>query len=205
MGMQSAQSAQPISQQQPGGKGSQQYQSNPQSGKGMAQQTPLQPQTMEAHLPPKMTQLNDNLIENTQQYSQQPQGGKGMAQPQPQSGLDQNAINANPQGFVEMQHGAEQQEQQHPGSTYLSPMGGPNGQPTAPNGQPQGKSQGGFASNMQMPPPSQQQQQYQGKGGTTNSATSGQPRMGQANPYSNTIQPWDNGNNQTQSGKGKGH
>lgn len=167
MGMQTAQSTQPISQQQPGGKGSQQYQSNP-------------------------------------------QGGKGMAQPQPQSGLDQNAINANPQGFAEMQQGAEQQEQQHPGSTYLSPTRVFNGRPQGfdapmggPNGQPQGKSQGGLASNMQMPPPPQQQ--YQGKGGSTNSATSGQPRMGQANPYSNTIQPWDNGNNQTQSGKGKGH
>jgi hypothetical protein len=42
---------------------------------------------------------------------------------------------------------------------------------------------------------------------TTNSATSGQPRIGQSNPYPNTIQPWDNSNNQTQvqSGKGKGH
>jgi hypothetical protein len=74
--------------------------------------------------------------------------------------------------------GMAQPTQQMPqGSDFTAPMGGPNGQP----------------------------QQYQGKGGTTNSATSGQPRMGQANPYSNTIQPWDNGNNQTQSGKGKGH
>lgn len=42
---------------------------------------------------------------------------------------------------------------------------------------------------------------------TTNSATSGQPRMGQSNPYPNTIQPWDNANiqPQTKSGKGKGH
>jgi hypothetical protein len=46
-----------------------------------------------------------------------------------------------------------------------------------------------------------------GMGSTTNSATSGQPRMGQPNPYPNTIQPWDNSNiqPQTQSGKGKGH
>ena len=52
-----------------------------------------------------------------------------------------------------------------------------------------------------------QPQQYHGKGSTTNSATSGQPRMGQSNPYPNTIQPWDNANNQTQtrSGKGKGY
>ena len=42
---------------------------------------------------------------------------------------------------------------------------------------------------------------------TTNSATSGQPQMGQPNTYSNTVGPWDNSNNQTQvqSGKGKGH
>ena len=76
-----------------------------------------------------------------------------------------------------------------------------------PNGQPQGKSQGGFAQNMQMPPPTQQPQQYHGKGSTTNSATSGQPRMGQSNPYPNTIQPWDNASiqPQTKSGKGKGY
>jgi hypothetical protein len=56
-------------------------------------------------------------------------------------------------------------------------------------------------------------QQYMGKpneftmSNTTNSATSGQPRMGQSNPYPNTIQPWDNANiqPQTKSGKGKGH
>ena len=42
---------------------------------------------------------------------------------------------------------------------------------------------------------------------TTNSATSGQPRIGQSNPYPNTIQPWDNASIQPQSnsGKGKGH
>ena len=73
-----------------------------------------------------------------------------------------------------------------------------------PSGQGKGFAQQVAAPEQQMP---QQLQQYQGKGGTTNSATSGQPRMGQSNPYSNTIQPWDNSNNQTQtqSGKGKGH
>lgn len=74
------------------------------------------------------------------------------------------------------------------------------------------------------PTPSEPQQEYQnnplmpqhqgkgsgksgGMGSTTNSATSGQPRMGQPNPYPNTIQPWDNSSiqPQTQSGKGKGH
>jgi hypothetical protein len=195
MGMQTAQSTQPISQQQPGGKGSQQYQSNPQGGKGMAQPTGSRPQG--DYGDPNLIQ---SLPAQAQQYapSVMPQGGEGF-------GLDQNAINANPQGFAEMQQGAQQQEQQHPGSTYLSSMGGPNGQATAPIGQTQGKGQGGIASTMQMPPPTQSAQQYQGKGGSTNAATSGQPRMGQANPYSNTIQPWDNGNNQTQSGKGKGH
>ena len=54
------------------------------------------------------------------------------------------------------------------------------------------------------------QQQYQprpmGKGGMqTNSATSGQPRMGQQNQYSNTVGQWDNTQIQPVShGKGKG-
>ena len=56
-------------------------------------------------------------------------------------------------------------------------------------------------------------QQYQapqpmGKGGTqTNSATSGQPRIGQQNQYSNTVGQWDNSQIQPvqrQGGKGKG-
>jgi len=134
MGMPIAQSTQPISQQQPGGKNSQQYQSNPQGGKGMAQPTGLRPQGDYG---------DPNLIQSLPAQAQQ------------------YAPSVVPQG----------------GEDFTAPMGGPNGRP----------------------------QQYQGKGGSTNSATSGQPRMGQANPYSNTIQPWDNGNNQTQSGKGKGH
>ena len=159
MGMPIAQSTQPISQQQPGGKGSQQYQSNPQSGKGMAQ--PTKP-------------MGDF-------------GDPNLNQPMPAL-LQKYSPNVMPQG----------------GDDFNAPMGGSNGQATAPNGQPQGKSQGGFASNMQMPPPPPQQQ---GKGSTTNSATSGQPRMGQSNPYPNTIQPWDNASiqPQTKSGKGKGY
>lgn len=48
-----------------------------------------------------------------------------------------------------------------------------------------------------------------GKGGTqTNSATSGQPRVGQANKYSNTVGVGDNTDQQTQAspfaGKSKG-
>jgi hypothetical protein len=52
--------------------------------------------------------------------------------------------------------------------------------------------------------------QPMGKGGVqTNSATSGQPRMGQQNQYSNTVGQWDNTQQQTQQprfggGKGKG-
>jgi len=48
----------------------------------------------------------------------------------------------------------------------------------------------------------------QGKGGaSTNSATSGQPRMGQPNNYTNTVGGWDNASIQPQrsGGKGKGY
>lgn len=46
----------------------------------------------------------------------------------------------------------------------------------------------------------------QGKGSSTNSATSGQPRMGQPNNYANTVGGWDNASIQPQrsGGKGKG-
>lgn len=85
---------------------------------------------------------------------------------------------------------------------------------------------GGFASSVQQPQTSgggkgQGQepvqpvatQQYQppepmGKGGYTNSATSGQPRMGMQNQYSNTVGQWDNTQiqpiPQPKRGKGKG-
>ena len=91
---------------------------------------------------------------------------------------------------------------------------------------------GGFASSVQQPQTSgqssgkggpigqaveqvaepQQQPQYQaprpmGKGGVqTNSATSGQPRIGMQNQYSNTVGQWDNTQIQPvqRNGKGKG-
>jgi hypothetical protein len=94
---------------------------------------------------------------------QQPQtGGGGKGSPSARSdGLDQNAINADPQGFQQWQQQSAQQPPQ--------PMG---------------------------------------KGGVqTNSATSGQPRMGQQNQYSNTVGQWDNTQIQPvqrQGGKGKG-
>ena len=55
----------------------------------------------------------------------------------------------------------------------------------------------------------QQQPQAMGKGGVqTNSATSGQPRAGMPNQYSNTVGQWDNARIQPQQshggGKGKG-
>jgi hypothetical protein len=53
------------------------------------------------------------------------------------------------------------------------------------------------------------QPQPSGKGGRnfTMPSQSGQPRIGQPNPYPNTIQPWDNASIQPQakSGKGKGY
>jgi hypothetical protein len=101
---------------------------------------------------------------------QQPQGGgKGQRNyEQRPDGLDQNAINANPQGFQQWQ----QQRSQQP--TQYSPPDGTMG----------------------------------GKGSSTNSATSGQPRMGQPNRYANTIPQWDNASQQLapakSGGKGKG-
>jgi hypothetical protein len=57
--------------------------------------------------------------------------------------------------------------------------------------------------------PRTQSQQPMGKGGRniTMPSQGGQPRMGQPNAYSNTIQPWDNASIQPQarSGKGKGY
>ena len=74
--------------------------------------------------------------------------------------------------------------------------------------QPTGK--GGTSGVNQNPAQHRLNQQFQGKGSTTNAATSGQPQMGQPNSYPNTIQPWDNANIQpkqssTDGGKGKGY
>ena len=62
-------------------------------------------------------------------------------------------------------------------------------------------------SDGQLPPAPATMDQPQGKGGaSTNSATSGQPRMGQPNNYTNTVGGWDNASIQPQrsGGKGKG-
>lgn len=98
-------------------------------------------------------------------------------------------------------------------------MGGFSAQVQQPTNQPQsggGKgianSAGRYASDMpevsnaQYQPP--QGPQPMAKGGNYQSnATSGQPRMGQANPYPNTVGQWDNAQIQPvqqQHGKGKG-
>jgi hypothetical protein len=102
-----------------------------------------------------------------QQPTNPPQagGGKGIANQVAQvasrsDGLDQNAIDADPQGFQKWQ---QQRAQYSP-------------QPMAKGGN------------------------YQ------SNATSGQPRMGQQNPYPNTVGQWDNAQIQPvrQQGKGKG-
>ena len=65
---------------------------------------------------------------------------------------------------------------------------------------------GGFTAQVQQP--STQAPQPMAKGGNYQSnATSGQPRIGQENPYPNTVGQWDNTQQQTQQpmqGKGKG-
>lgn len=62
--------------------------------------------------------------------------------------------------------------------------------------------------NYEQPTYSPPDNTMRGKGSSTNSATSGQPRMGQPNRYANTIPQWDNASQQLgpaqSSGKGKG-
>lgn len=74
-------------------------------------------------------------------------------------------------------------------------MGGQNGQPDP-----------SMMAPAVMP---HRQNQAMGKGGSnvTMPGQGRQPRMGQPNAYSNTIQPWDNASiqPQKQSGKGKGY
>lgn len=68
-----------------------------------------------------------------------------------------------------------------------------------------GKGQSNYEQPAQYSPPDGT---MGGKGTSTNSATSGQPRMGQPNNYANTIPQWDNASQQLgpaqSSGKGKG-
>lgn len=78
-------------------------------------------------------------------------------------------------------------------------------QPTNPSGGKGIANSVDEVSNAQYQPP--QGPQPMAKGGNYQSnATSGQPRMGQQNPYPNTVGQWDNAQIQPvrQQGKGKG-
>jgi len=110
-------------------------------------------------------------------------GGPGYVRARP-DGLDQNAINADPSGFADYQN------------KRASMFGGG------------GDDGGGGESNFSIQPYTPPQAKPMGKGGMqTNSATSGQPRVGMANQYPNTVGVGDNTKQQPMSqggGKGKG-
>ena len=79
------------------------------------------------------------------------------------------------------------------------------GQPAQNTGNPQPAPYTPFRDDTNYAPPDGTRG---GKGASTNSATSGQPRMGQPNRYANTIPQWDNASQQLgpakSGGKGKG-
>jgi hypothetical protein len=82
-------------------------------------------------------------------------------------------------------------------------MGGFSAQVQQPTNPSEGKGFAQQAAQQQQP----QAPQPMAKGGNYQSnATSGQPRMGQQNPYPNTVGQWDNAQIQPvkQQGKGKG-
>lgn len=119
--------------------------------------------------------------------STQPQGKGGFQAPRPrQDGLDQNAINADPQGFNEWQQAAQASGSYNSGSSGQGMMMAPAVQPTG------------------------QFETRQGKGGSvTLPGQGGQPKLGQPNMYPNTVGQWDNASIQPQQsrnrgGKGKG-
>jgi hypothetical protein len=87
---------------------------------------------------------------------------------------------------------------------YQQPVGGPPLNQQAMGGQ------NGKPDSYDAPAVMPYKPSPMGKGGSRNitmPGQGGQPRMGQPNAYSNTIQPWDNANikPQNQSGKGKGY
>jgi len=89
-----------------------------------------------------------------------------------------------------------------------SGKGGYSAPPSMPQPQSNFGTDSGGKGGYSAPQSIQQPPQPMGKGGTqTNSATSGQPRMGQQNQYSNTVGQWDNNQQQQPQfggGKGKG-
>lgn len=149
--------------------------SQPTSGKGGPTQMQMDGGFASGANTPEMytlrppNQTAQPIPESVAQPAVMPPSGGGKGSPATRSdGLDQNAINANPQGFQQWQ----QQRSQQP---------------------------------AQYSPPDNT---MRGKSSSTNSATSGQPRMGQPNRYANTIPQWDNASQQLgpaqRSGKGKG-
>jgi hypothetical protein len=88
-------------------------------------------------------------------------------------------------------------------------MGGFSAQVQQPQTDQPNQSMGKGNGQPDYAPAQQQTPQPMGKGGVqTNSATSGQPRAGMPNQYSNTVGQWDNAQIQPQQphggGKGKG-
>jgi len=88
-------------------------------------------------------------------------------------------------------------------------MGGFSAQVQQPQTDQSNQSMGKGGGQHDYSPIQQQAPQPMGKGGVqTNSATSGQPRAGMPNQYSNTVGQWDNARIQPQQpqygGKGKG-
>jgi hypothetical protein len=88
-------------------------------------------------------------------------------------------------------------------------MGGFSAQVQQPQTDQSNQSMGKGGGQPDYSPIQQQAPQPMGKGGVqTNSATSGQPRAGMPNQYSNTVGQWDNARIQPQQpqygGKGKG-
>jgi hypothetical protein len=101
------------------------------------------------------------------------------------------------------------QEPQTSGQNNGGKAGGMASQMADQNSQPMvGADSGGKGAAPAPQPQYKQPPQPMGKGGVqSNSATSGQPRMGQQNQYSNTVGQWDNTQQQQPQfggGKGKG-
>jgi hypothetical protein len=160
---------------------------NQSGGKGMGQPTGLRPQG----------DYGDPTFDRPQLMPAQLNGMEsqlmGQQQITPQPTLQANAplLNMGTPNVVPQGGGG------YGDGTYgppLQPLGGQNGKPDS------------YDAPAVMP----YKPSPMGKGGSRNitmPGQGGQPRMGQPNAYSNTIQPWDNANikPQNQSGKGKGY
>jgi hypothetical protein len=118
-------------------------------------------------------------------------------------GNNQNRVPSGPINPMQLFEGLQKNQQQQ--LPQLQQQSQPNQSPNSYDDYLQDEM--GFHQNFQPQQP--QQPQAMGKGGVqTNSATSGQPRAGMPNQYSNTVGQWDNARIQPQQshggGKGKG-